>query len=542
MKNNTQAKLRQPVQDHERIESLYELFAEYMDAYSAEWERIERCERLYRGGHWDDVPTTDANEPRPVTPIVYSTVENIRADLMDMTPEAIITADEPRFSGVAETLNAVIRENHARFGYETEYSRLTRDLLISGTMVQETGFDPSACGGLGGAFIRHVDARGIMFDPYCSDIQDSRAVFKFAPYRREWFLRRYPGHADLMQADSFRLRRAANGFFLDDSDSILLIECWLREVDPVSNRQFVHMCRLAGQRLIEDSRLVKPEGYYAHGKYPFTVTALHERKGTFLGYGLADMFESQQRISDKLDQIVLKNALMASRNKLLVTGASGFDADDLRDWSKEVHRGDSLSGISWFATAPLPGYLLNYIEEIRRGVKEESGSNDFSRGNSIGGVTAAAAISALQEMSNKRSRMAAKAVHAAFADAVRQEIEIEREFSVLPRTVYAGASAAEARAVRFSADMMKTRTPLGNDVPIELQVSVKVQRENRFSVIAHNELVFSMVKLNMVTPQAGLDLLIFDAKEQAKALMSAASAPSPGDVMRPNRLSGTKSI
>lgn len=162
--------------------------------------------------------------------------------------------------------------------------------------------------------------------------------------------------------------------------------------------------------------------------------------------------------------------------------------DDLRDWSKEVHRGDSLSGISWFATAPLPGYLLNYIEEIRRGVKEESGSNDFSRGNSIGGVTAAAAISALQEMSNKRSRMAAKAVHAAFADAVRQELEIEREFSVLPRTVTAGATADEARAVRFSADMMNTRTPLGNDVPIELQVSVKVQRENRFSVIAHNEL------------------------------------------------------
>lgn len=122
--------------------------------------------------------------------------------------------------------------------------------------------------------------------------------------------------------------------------------------------------------------------------------------------------------------------------------------------------------------------------------------------------------------------MAAKAVHAAFADAVRQELEIEREFSVLPRTVTAGATADEARTVRFSADMMNTRTPLGNDVPIELQVSVKVQRENRFSVIAHNELVLSMVKLNMVTPQAGLDLMIFDAKEQAKALMSPASAPS----------------
>ena len=55
------------------------------------------------------------------------------------------------------------------------------------------------------------------------------------------------------------------------------------------------------------------------------------------------MFENQQLYSDKLDQIVLKNALMASHNKLLVTGASGFDIDDLRDWSKEVHRGLPLA-------------------------------------------------------------------------------------------------------------------------------------------------------------------------------------------------------
>lgn len=68
---------------------------------------------------------------------------------------------------------------------------------------------------------------------------------------------------------------------------------------------------------------------------------------------------------------------MASHNKLLITGASGFDADDLRDWSKEVHQGDSLAGITWFPTAPLPSYIAQYAESIRQSIKEESGSNDF---------------------------------------------------------------------------------------------------------------------------------------------------------------------
>lgn len=505
----------------ERIDKLYALFDEYRSAYLSEWERLEKCERLYRAEHWEDVPQGEANEPRPTTPMIYSTVENIRADLMDMMPEAVITADEPKYERLAELLGGVIKENCARTGFEHEYARLTHDLLVGGTMVQEIGFDPTANGGLGGAYIRHVDTRGIMFDPYCTDIQDSRAVFKFTPYRREWFRAHYPDAADAMAPDALTFRRAADsGLATDDSECIMLIECWEREFDKAKNRYRVHMCRLAGRQLLEDSRRIKPQGYYAHGKYPFTVTALHERKGTFLGFGIADMFESQQRFSDKLDQIIMKNALMASRNKLRITGASGFDANDLRDWSKDVHKGDSLNGVSWFSTPPLPGYMLEYAAAMRQSIKEESGANDFSRGNTASGVTAASAIAALQEMSNKRARMAMKAVHASFAEAVRQELEIEREFSRMPRMV---RTSEQARSL-FCADMMFERSALGDAIPIELQVSVKVQRENRFSVVSHNELVMSLVQAGMITPDVGLELLIFDGKEQAKALMSSRAA------------------
>ena len=59
-------------------------------------------------------PTTDKGEPRPVTPVIQSTVENIRADLMDSFPEAIITADDPAYSRLAELLTAALKENHTR--------------------------------------------------------------------------------------------------------------------------------------------------------------------------------------------------------------------------------------------------------------------------------------------------------------------------------------------------------------------------------------------------------------------------------------------
>ena len=183
----------------EEAEQIYALFNEFREAYTAEWERLDNCERMYRGEHWHDIPTDDAKEPRPVTPILHSTIENIRADLMDNYPEAIITSDKPEYDDLALILSSIIKENHIECRYSKEFSQLTHDLTVGGYMIQETGYDETLNHGLGAAFIRHVDPRNIMFDPCCTNIQDSRAVFKFMPYPREWFESHYPDSASEMK-------------------------------------------------------------------------------------------------------------------------------------------------------------------------------------------------------------------------------------------------------------------------------------------------------------------------------------------------------
>ena len=116
----------------EETEKLYTLFREYYDAYAAERARLDRCERMYRGDHWGDIPQKDAGEPRPVTPIIQSTVENVRADLIDYLPEAIISADSREYDELAELMTRIIRENHLRCAYDDEYAKLTHDLLVGG--------------------------------------------------------------------------------------------------------------------------------------------------------------------------------------------------------------------------------------------------------------------------------------------------------------------------------------------------------------------------------------------------------------------------
>ena len=215
---------------------------------------------------------------------------------------------------------------------------------------------------------------------------------------------------------------------------------------------------------------------------------------------------------------MLKNALLASHNKLLVTGASGFDADDLRDWSKEVHKGDNLNGVTWFQTAPLPAYIIQYVADMRDMIKEESGSNDWSRGMTNYGVTSGTAISALQEKSSKRARMAAKSLHSAFRKAVEQELELEREFALGLRCIKTFIDRSDPEGAR-KADAAAREIMNMDDMPMSIRVTVKVQKATGFSAIAHNDTVFRLVETGMITPEVGLELIVFEGKEQAKSLM-----------------------
>ena len=496
-------------------ERAYRLFDEFRSAYRQEWLRLENNERIYRGDHWYDVPVTDENEPRPVTPIIQSTVENVSADLMDQAPEAHIRPEAGTDGYVAKVVEALIRRNHDVSAYTVEYQKLVHDLLVGGYCVQEVGYDPALNDGLGGAFIRHVDDRSILFDPLCDDMQEGRAVFKISLRTREWFKDRYPEKYAQMGEDPYAASDAPAYDILrgDRQGSVLLLEYWWKTPTEREGVFAVHMALIAGGVVLADSREMKPQGYFAHGMYPFILTPLYVRKGSALGFGIVDLFEKQQRYADKLDQIVLKNAFMARHNKLLVTEASGFDEEDLKDWSKEVHRGESLNGVTWFSTPPLPAYLMTYIQRIREDIKEESGANDSSRGNFRQGVTAASAIQALQIASTKRARMATARLYEAFRQAVRMEIEVEREFTFFLRPVTILVD-GEERQELFDSTLLIRHDKGAEGLPMEFFISVKAAKQDPFSASAQNELILQLMQAGAIDPKRAVELMSFEGRDQ----------------------------
>jgi hypothetical protein len=123
--------------------------------------------------------------------------------------------------------------------------------------------------------------------------------------------------------------------------------------------------------------------------------------------------------------------------------------------------------------------------------------------------------------------MAARNIHSAFRKAVCQEIEIEREFTLRERCEKSlaaigsemgmdqrAANIAKLSAIEKALDRLEK-------LPAEFRVTVKVVKENAFSVLNNNETVFRLVSAGMITPDVGLQLLIFDGKDQAVQLMKA---------------------
>lgn len=510
------------------------LFDEFRSAYTSEWQRLNENENLYQARHWENMSTSDPeNENEPVTPIIMSTVENLKADMADNFPQAVIRPESPEDQAVAEVIGALIKQNHDAANYRKEYMRSCHDMLVGGWCCEEVGYDPDLNHGLGGAYIRNVDNHTVLVDPQVVDIQLGRAIFKMSPVTVEWLNQRYPSLAGEFQQDSFSLE-TDHELQYDSNKTILMIEVWFKQFIPEgkdgkAGHWVVHMAHIAGGQLLDDSRDERPDGYFQMGDYPFVISTMFRRKNSPLGYGVPDYFGQSQQDSDRLDSIVMKNAAMAARNKILNTESSGFDSEDLADWSKNVHEGDNLNGVTWFANPPLPSYLLSQGDIIRGRVKEESGSNDFSRGNTSSGVTAASSIMALQEMANKRVRMLCMEKMEAYKQAVRYEIEMEREFNTLPRQLTLTLDGQQVQA-EFQASIMERQTALGNNVPIEFMVSIKVEKENRWATTAQNELVLQMVQLGIIQPQQAVELMVFDGKETILNKIANAQ-PTPEEMM-----------
>lgn len=343
---------------------------------------------------------------------------NKHADIMDSFPKPNVLPreadDETEAELLTEILPAVLEQND----YEEVYRSAGWDFCIDGAAIKGVFWDTAKHDGLGDVAVTNVDVHNIFWKPGISDIQDSDKVFHVTIEDIDVARSKWPKIADKIgPQDSGMITRYIHDDNIDVSHCCEVVDMYYKipilapvymegidengmptqiKVHEIP-KSVLHLAIFVNNELAfcSENEPGYENGFYEHGKFPFIVSRLFPVKDTPWGFGYLDIMKHPQKDIDKLDQAIIKNALMKAKPRYWARKNANIDMDKFADWNEEiveVAAGELGDAVRKIDVDDVPngamGHLANKVDEL----KETSGNRDFSQGSTQSGVTAASAI------------------------------------------------------------------------------------------------------------------------------------------------------
>ena len=438
-----------------QVEKAMETLKKYKSAKHALEERVVANERWYKLRHWELIRRERKDQNvEPTTAWLFNALANKHADVMDSYPEAVVLPREPGDEEDAKMLSGILPVIMERNEYEQTYSDVWWYKLKNGAGVYGVFWNKELENGIGDIDIKKIDLLNLFWEPGITDIQKSRNLFIVDTMDHEQIAETYGIKAEQLSGGIIDIREYVHEDMIDMSDKSLVID-WYYKKRNASGRQVLHYCKIIGDTLVyasENDALYQQRGFYDHGMYPVVFDVLFPEEDTPVGFGFVDIMKDAQTYIDKLNQIVIKNAMITGKKRFFIREGGGVNEKEFADWSRDfVHVEGSLDEghIKEIKTDPLDGYIVNHLQNKISELKETSGNRDFSQGGTGGGVTAASAIAALQEAGSKISRDMIKGAYRAFVKQVYLCIELIRQFYDAQRVFRIRGEGGRTDFIRF---------------------------------------------------------------------------------------------
>lgn len=514
--------------DKPQLEKATEILQKYKRGKLNLEKKVIENEQWWKLRHWEYMRSGGNNEVRPVSAWLFNSVANKHADAMDNYPEPNVLAraldDEDTAKQLATVLPVVLEQNN----YEDVYSDTWWYKLKQGTGIKGIFWNPSKNNGLGDIDIRQCDILNLFWEPGVKDIQDSLNLFHVSLMDNSVLMERYP---DIVVTGNPTMD-VSKYIYDDDVDTTgksVVVDWYYKK--NVNNKPVLHYVKYVNDTVLyasENTEEYKDRGYYDHGMYPFVFDTLFVEEGTPCGFGYIDVMKDPQMYIDRLNQIILENAMSVGRTRWLVSDAAGINDDDLKDPEKRVIRVPNLreETIREIMAQQLDSSVINTMANKIEELKETSGNRDFSQGSTSNGVTAASAISALMEAGSKLSRDMISSSYRAFVKECYLCIELIRQFYTLPRQFRITGEGTDYEYVTFDNAGMQVQpqgmafdTDLGDRLPV-FDIKVSASKKATYSRMAQNELAIQLFGLGIFNPQnsdqalALLEIMDFDGKEK----------------------------
>ena len=472
------------------------------------------------------------NKGIDASPWLFNSIVNKHADAMDNIPTVTCLPREESDVGSAKIMSEILPVILEENGFEHTYSDCWYDKLKSGSACYGVFWNSTLSGGLGNVDIRRIDLLNLFWEPGVTHIQASKNVFHTALWDNETLREKYPVLQDCLSSPTVDVSRYIYDDTVDTSDKSCVVDWYYKK--HTGGRDVVHYAKFCNGILLyasENDEKYKDSGFYNHGKYPFIIDRLFPVQGSPCGFGIIDAMRSTQYQIDTLGSAIVKNARMGAERRYFVRQDGALNEKEFADFTRPfVHyqgSGDPSSSIMPITTPVLSdvyvAILNNKIDEL----KETSGNRDFSQGTVTGGVTAAAAIAALQEAGSKTSRDSISGSYRAFEEICSLTVCLISQFYQLPRCFRLTGKDTALEFMYFQSDLL----PAGSDVSPVFDLKVRAHKKSAFSKASVNELALELYKLGVFNPEYApqaeilLSLMDFEGKDEAlSALLENARA------------------
>jgi hypothetical protein len=373
--------------------------------------------------------------------------------------------------------------------FEQLHYRRCEDFYGPGTAVTQIAWDPDLGFGKGEITLLRWPLEAFLWDPTAEDIQDCRAVMKVSWHPLSWYREHYPDEGRYVTGDKGTHNNVGMTIGQEDADHAsdeeraLMIEYWWREYNAKTRRYTVNVAYAAGGALLD-----KATDVYSHGMYPFVVDVHDTIEGSLAGEGLVHELAPMMRYINRYASYIDMNGRMSSKGRMLVQRGSGIDKEALTDWEQDVIEGDRIEqGVAWnwMQHQPFNGTISQMLGMMQSDLKADSGANQFTRGETTGGIVSGKAINSLIQAGGKISSMRTEQLKYGFKQIVEQILWLMSQFYDKERVILlTGGTGDSPRSRRVDPRKVFGKRSTGkavNPPPYTVQIEVSSRDPQRIA-------------------------------------------------------------
>lgn len=204
---------RLPIGENE-IAAAYALLLKYKAGKANLEKRIIEAQQWYKLRQWECLRKRErTSQPEPASAWLFNAIANKHADAMDAFPSASILPREAGDEAEAEMLTSVVPVVLDGCDFESVYSGVMDDKLITGTGVYGVFWDAEKLNGLGDIDIVQTDVINLFWESGVQDIQHSRSLFHVSLRDNDILQEEYPRLVGKLAAPAADMAR----YIYDDS-------------------------------------------------------------------------------------------------------------------------------------------------------------------------------------------------------------------------------------------------------------------------------------------------------------------------------------